>query len=183
MLEVSHATADKSKNRETRLKKAAEKYLQTAGQLSDKLHEIKTSGILDIEDMMLMSQLDYFRKMLDKHVDLVDRRLLKGEKIPHDEKIFSVFEPWVERISKGKAHKPVELGKRTLIATDQWHFVVDRWIADRQQDNELLLPSLDRIRERHQVSRCSCDKAFFSRDDVELLELFDIKAVIPKKGK
>ena len=48
MLELSHATADKSKNRETRLNKAAKEYLQTAGQLSDKLHKIKTGGLLTI---------------------------------------------------------------------------------------------------------------------------------------
>ena len=183
MLAVSHATADRSKNRDTRLKKAVEEYLQTAGQLSGKLHKITTSGVLSIEEMSLLSQLDYFRQMLDRHVDLVDRRLLKAEKIPHEEKIFSVFEPWVEWISKGKAHKPVELGKRTLIATDQWHFVIDWWVADHQQDNQLLLPALDRIRKRYQVSLCSGDKGFFSKDDVELIELFDMKAVIPKKGK
>jgi len=183
MLELSHATADKSKNRETRLKKATKEYLQTARQLSDKLHKIKTSGVLSLEEMVLLSQLDYFRMMLDKHVDLVDRRLLKGEKIPHEEKIFSVFEPWVEWISKGKAHKPVELGKRTLIATDQWHFAIDWWVADHQQDNQMLLPSLDRINQRYQLSSCSGDKGFYSKEDVDIMELYDIKAVIPKKGR
>ena len=122
------------------------------------------------------------KKKKRKAFDLVDRRLLKGDKIPHEDKIFSIFEPWVERISKGKAPKPVELGKRTLIATDQCHFAIDWWVADHQQDNQLLLASLDRIRERYQISRCSCDKAFFSKDDVRLIELFDIKSVIPQKG-
>ena len=50
------------------------------------------------------------RQMLDKHIDLVDRRLLKNETIAHQEKVFSIFEPWVEWICKGKRHKPVELG-------------------------------------------------------------------------
>jgi len=183
MLLLGRATADRSKNRQTRLKKAAEEYLFIAGQLSGKLHKIRMSGELSISEFILLEQLEYFRQMLDKHVDLVDRRLLKGEQIPHEEKLFSVFEPWVEWICKGKAHKPVELGKRTLVATDQWHFAIDWQVADHQQDNLLLLPSLDRIRQRYQVSRCSGDRGFFSKDDVEVMELFDIKAVIPKKGK
>jgi hypothetical protein len=183
MLALSRATADKSKNRQTRLKKAAADYLATARQLSDKLHKIRISGTLSMVDFVLLEQLEYFRKMLDKHIDLVERRLLKGEKIPHEEKIFSVFEPWVEWISKGKAHQPVELGKRTLIATDQWHFAIDWWVADHQQDNQLLLPSLDRIRQLYQVSRCSGDKGFFSKDNVEIMKLHDIEPVIPKKGK
>ena len=121
--------------------------------------------------------------MLNKHIDLVDRRLLKGEKIPQEEKVFSIFEPWVEWICKGKAHKPVELGKRTCIATDQWHFIVDWWVADHQQDTHLLLPAIDRIRCNFEVSRCSGDKGFFSKIDIEIMELFGIKTVIPKKGK
>ena len=40
--------------------------------------------------------------------DQVERRVLKGETIPHDEKIFSVFEPHTRWISKGKAGTPVE---------------------------------------------------------------------------
>ena len=183
MLVLSRVTSDKSKNRQKRLNEATEQYLRTAGQLSDKLHNIKLSGKLSMSDLVLLEQLEYFRNMLDKHIDLLDRRLLQGEKIPHEEKIFSVFEPWVEWICKGKAHKPVELGKRTLIATDQWHLAIDWWVADHQQDNQLLLPALDRIRERYQVSGCSSDKGFFSKEDIELMELFDIKAFISKKGK
>ena len=101
--------------------------------------------------------------MLDKHIDLVDRRLLKGERIPHAEKIFSIFETWVEWICKGKKHKPVELGKTTCIATDQWHFAVDWQVADHQTDHQMLLPAVDRIIERYgQVSGCSTDKGFYS---------------------
>ena len=37
--------------------------------------------------------LAYFHGMLDKHRDLVARRLLREETIPAAEKIFSLFEP------------------------------------------------------------------------------------------
>jgi len=33
------------------------------------------------------------------------------------------------------------------------------------------------------ISECSCDKGYYSKIDVQLLELHDIKAIIPKKGK
>ena len=114
----------------------------------------------------------------------MDRRLLKEEKIPHEEKIFSIFEPWVEWICKGKKHKPVEIGTVTCVATDQWHFAVDWWAADHQRDNQLLLPAMDRVRKNYGlVSSCSSDRGFYSKVDVDIIELFDIKAFIPKKGK
>jgi hypothetical protein len=184
MLKLSRATADKSKNRTERISKATEDYLFTARSLFNKIRDVKKLDSNSLAEYILLQQLDYYLEMLAKHIDLVDRRLLQGEKIPHEEKIFSIFEPWVEWICKGKAHKPVELGKRTCVASDQWHFMVDWWVADHQQDNELLLPVIDRIRQSYQkVSRCSADKGFFSKIDVQILELFDIKAIIPKKGK
>ena len=183
MLTLSRSSADKSKNRATRLKKSAVEYLVVARQLSDKLDTIKPLGDLTLAEKVIFVQLDYYRAMLRKHIDLVNRRLLKGEKIPQEEKIFSIFEPWVEWISKGKAHRQVELGKPACIATDQWHFAIDWLVADHQSDNEMLIIILDSIRKRFQVSGCSGDKGFYSKENVELVELFDMKAVIPKKGK
>ena len=64
MRELSHATVYKSKNRQTRLQKAAKEYLRTAGQLSGKLHKIRISGALSVVDLVLLEQLEYFCKML-----------------------------------------------------------------------------------------------------------------------
>jgi hypothetical protein len=184
MLTVSNATADKSTNRIVRLHQAAEDYLSVARKLYDKICNVKQLKDLSIEEAALLQHLKYFREMLSKHIDLVDRRLLKEEKIPHEEKIFSIFEPWVEWICKGKKHKPVELGTLTCVASDQWHFVVDYWAANHQTDNQMLLPVVDRVRQNFGlVSSCSTDRNFFSKIDVDVIEIFDIKAFIPKKGK
>jgi len=183
MLKVSRSTADKSKNREKRLKDATEEYLDIARSLSGKIHITKDIKSTTAKEYIWHIALEYYLEMLDKHIDLVDRRLLKGETIPHEEKIFSIFEPEVEMIRKGKVHKPIEFGKRTCVVSDQWHFIVDWWIADHQQDILLLLPAMDRIRLHFTISQCSGDKGFFSKIDTEIMELFDIKSIIPKRGK
>jgi hypothetical protein len=184
MLTLSRATADKSKNRTERIKKATKEYLSIARSLYSKVFNVKQLNPLDMEELFLMDQLKYFHQMLAKHIDLVERRLLKGETIPHEEKIFSIFEPWVEWICKGKKHKPVEIGKPVCIASDQWHFAIGWLVAGHQTDHQLLLPLIDSIRERHQnISCCSADKGFYSKIDFQVLEIHDIKPFIPKKGK
>jgi hypothetical protein len=180
---LSKKHAKKSKTHQECIKKATNEYLSVARIMSGILNKVIRIVPATLEEFIILNDLKYFIKMLDKHIDLVERRLLKGEAIPHEEKIFSIFEPWVEWICKGKAHKPVELGKRTNIASDQWHFIVDWWVADHKQDNQLLIPAMDRILQHYRVSACSSDKGYYSKEDVELLELFDIKAFIPKKGK
>ena len=88
MLRLSRATADKSKNRDKRMKESAENYLFTARSLSQKVHTVRQLNPLDIVEAAMVKQLNHFGDMLDKHIDLVERRILKGEKIPHEEKLF-----------------------------------------------------------------------------------------------
>jgi len=180
---LSKKHVKKNKTHQECVIKATGEYLSIARNMSGILNKVIRIVPVTVNEFMLLNDLKYFIEMLDRHIDLVDRRLLKKEVIPHEEKIFSIFEPWVEWICKGKAHKPVELGKRTNIVSDQWHFIVDWWVADHQQDNQLLIPAIDRILQHYKVSACSGDKGYFSKTDVELLELFDIMSFIPKKGK
>ena len=50
--------------------------------------------------------------MLIKHIDLLERRIIKEEKIPHREKVFSIFQDFVEMIKKGKNNPAIEIGKK-----------------------------------------------------------------------
>ena len=53
-------------------------------------------------DASMFKELEDFIILMDKHIDLVERRILKGEKIPHNEKLFSIFEPTYRMDSQGK---------------------------------------------------------------------------------
>ena len=57
-----------------------------------------------------IGELNHFIEHAKKQIDLIRRRVIKGETIPHDEKVFSRFEPHTRWISKGKAGVPQELG-------------------------------------------------------------------------
>ena len=46
------------------------------------------------------------------------------ETISHAEKVFSLFQPHIEWISKGKAGVPVELGLRVCIMEDSHGFIL-----------------------------------------------------------
>ena len=62
----------------------------------------------------------------------MERRIIKGEKIPHKEKVFSIFEPHVEWVYKGKLHRPVELGHNVIITTDQFQFILDHKVLEKE---------------------------------------------------
>lgn len=172
------------KGKEERLLKATDDYLYTARLFLDKLKkETPNLPLSDIRDLALQLELEYYQSMLEKHIDLVERRIIKGESIPHQEKIFSIFETYTEWITKGKQNPAVELGKNFQVTTDQFHLIVDYKIMEHEVDKTCVIPLADRVLSRFDVRIWSFDKGFYSNDNKELLSLFIPNLVMPKKGK
>ena len=78
-----------------------------------------------------------------RQIDQIDRRLLKGETIPQNEKVFSIFEPHTRWISKGKAGRPVELGVPVGIAEDQYQFILHYEIMWTGSDVDFAVPLVE----------------------------------------
>jgi transposase, IS5 family len=82
---------------------------------------------LDLDDPVTRKKVGELSKYLDyadHHLDLIDRRIIQGETIPHHVKIYSIFEYYTQWISKGKAKAPVELGLRVAVMDDQHDFIL-----------------------------------------------------------
>jgi hypothetical protein len=184
MRSVGKTSSSGGKGKEQRVKHAVRSYLSKARALLDKLERSK--GILpieDIADMLIMLELDRFKGLLDKHIDLLERRIIKGEQIPHDEKLFSIFEEYTEWITKGKLHPNMELGKKLAITTDQYNLIVDYRIMDHQSDSEIVKALVERLTFFSTIKSWSFDKGFWNKGNKTLLEEHVEKVIMPKKGK
>ncbi len=172
------------KDKEKRVKKAALKYLQKTRALAEKITTCQNElPMQDERDLVQILNLERFLVLLKKHVDLVDRRLLKGEIIAQEEKMYSIFEQYTEWITKGKLHPNVELGKKVAITTDQYSLIVDYRVMDKEADSEIVLKLADKILSLHKVGSWSFDKGFWHKDNWELLKDEVTTLVMPKKGK
>jgi len=182
-------------NKEARVKRAVRDYLAVGRALAAKVH----ASLLGLCDQPVEAAhweaLEYFHRMLAKHLDLVERRLLHEETIPAHEKVFSLFEPHTEWIQKGKQRPNVELGHRLLIATDQHQLIQDYDVpacashADRPvggADVDQSVPVADRLLGRYGaggIASLSFDKGFTRAEDRELLSLYVPTVVMPKRGR
>jgi hypothetical protein len=110
--------------------------------------------------------------------------VLCGQTIPHAEKVFSIFQPHTEWISKGKAGVPVELGLRVAIVEDQHGFILHHRVMERITDDQVAVPLVEETVERFPtVASASMDKGFHSPANQRgLAEVIDFP-VLPKKGK
>lgn len=173
-------------NKEARLKRAVRDYLAVGRELSAKVRESLSSLCDQPVEMAHWEALEYFHRMLDKHLDLVARRLLQEETIPAHEKVFSLFEPHTEWIQKGKQRPNVELGHRLLIATGQDQLIHDYAVLVGAAEVDQSVPVADRLLGRYgpgSVASISFDKGFTRIADRDLLSLYVPTVVMPKRGK
>ena len=184
MRAVGKASSSGGKGKEQRVKRAVRYYLSKARTLQDKLERSQEDlPTRDIKDVLIHLELDRYMDFLDKFIDLLDRRVIKGEQIPHDKKVFSIFEEYTEWIKKGKMNPNVELGKKLAITTDQYNLIVDYRIMENQSDPEMVKHIAERLIELFLIRSWSFDKGFWHRENKAMLEEHVEKVVMPKKGR
>lgn len=184
MRELGKSAASGGKGKEQRVNTTASNYIKKATKLYSKLEkELPLWPIVDDQDLVLVISLEYFMQLFLKHIDLVDRRIIKGETIPHEEKMFSIFETYTEWVKKGKSRPSVELGKKLAITTDQFDLIVDYQIMDQEQDRDIIITVADRLLAVYKIESWSFDKGYWGKESKQLLQLEVSKVVMPKLGK
>jgi len=132
----------------------------------------------------MLEPLDTYMVHAERQIDQIRRRVLQGETIPHSEKVFSIFQPHTEWISKGKAGVPVELGLRVSVVEDNHGFILHHQVMEKTTDDRVAVPIVRETKTRFpQLSSVSFDKGYHSpQNQADLKEILD-QVVLPKKGK
>ncbi len=131
--------------------------------------------------------LAHYLPLVKKIIDQADRRINKGETVPVDEKLYSLFEEHTELIVRGKAGKAIEFGHKILIAQTGEKFIHHYKVMEKKvDDKDLLMPAL----EAHRSLFCdypellSTDKGFYeSMKQISSLEEKIPVVSIAKKGR
>jgi IS5 family transposase len=133
---------------------------------------------------LLIEEIQCFMAHADRQIDQIQRRVVNGETIPHEEKVFSVFEEHTEWIQKGKAGVPVELGLRVCILEDEMGFILHHKVMERQTDDKVAVEMVTETQAQFpQLRLCSFDKGFYTKENREQLQGILDKVVLPKKGR
>ncbi len=117
-------------------------------------------------------------------IDQIRRRILQGETIPHCEKVFSIFEPHTEWISKGKAGVPQELGLKVCVLEDQYGLILHHRVMEKETDDKIAVTMVRAAQLKFPSFKgCSFDKGFYTPSNkAELKNILD-SLVMPKKGR
>ena len=185
---LKHSTSKDERKRQvkqTAIQQAHQDYL---GQAEGYLKRVRNTRELlaNMPDLApaRLGRLDAYMGHAVRQIDQIRRRVLQGEVIPQAEKVFSIFQPHTEWISKGKAGVPVELGLRVCVAEDQHRFVLHHQVMEKVTDEQVAVAIVTQTKTRFaQLVAASFDKGFHSQDNQTRLKEHLERVVLPKKGR
>lgn len=142
-----------------------EQYLREALSLIEKVKETR-SVLRVVTSHQMMAEIASYLAHADRQVDQIRRRVIFGEVIPHADKVFSVFEPHTEWMSKGKAGVPVELGLRVCILEDHYGFILYHHVMENQTDDQIAVFMIEASQTRFPaLNQCSFAQGFHTPDN------------------
>ena len=145
---------------------------------------LRELGLLSLSQDLRLSVVEQYIRHAERQIDQIHRRIVLDEKIPHDEKVFSIFEPHTEWISKGKAGVPQELGLGVCVLKDQYGFILHHQVMEQQTDDKVAVAMAQAAKDRFEnLVGCSFDKGFYSPDNRRKLSNLLDYVVLPKKGR
>ena len=189
---LNRIAARKGPNYQSRLQHGYRTLLDLADRILTRALDLLAPALLSISPGEHAHQVNTLRDKLHHLLtltlqvcDVARRRVLQGETIAHDEKLFSLFEPETELILRGKTPHPVEFGHRVLVIEDGAGFVCHYTVMPRGVvDREIVVGEMKQLQERLEgrIQRASFDRGFHSPENQAALTTLVAHPCLPKPG-
>ena len=165
-----------------RLLRRAEAVLTRAEETCKTLEE---EFSLDFASVAQVAQIRVFASRTRQVCGTARRRVLEGEQVPNEDKLFSIFEPHTQLYRRGKASQPNQYGRLVLIYEDAAGFISHHFVMPRDaQDVDVAVEQTRKLQERvgRRVEEISFDRGFHSPENQEGLAEIVAHVCLPKPG-
>lgn len=185
---IDRIAGRKGPNYQERLKDPYRKLLHVSGKILRKarhLREELESVRGDISSVLPVVELETFIERTEHVRKTARRRVLNGEQVPNDEKLFSIFEPHTQLYKRGKAGEPVQFGRLVLLYEDAAGFIVHHHLLGRDQaDRDVVVQQTGILQERLEgrMESLSLDRGFHSPENQKALLKIVACPCLPKPG-
>lgn len=187
--QISRIGSRKGRNYKKRLKKQYGILLQRTKKILRRAKElcetVETQPQGDIRVIGQVTALKEFIELTEHVCNTARRRVLKGESVPNEDKLFSIFESHTQLYKRGKAGQPIQFGRLVLIFEDGAGFITHHQVMPRDaQDQDVIVGATRQLQDRlnNQIEEASFDRGFHSPENqVELAKIIKYPC-LPKPG-
>lgn len=134
------------------------------------------NGLIILKDLM------NFLPTMRQVYDITKRKELLGEKVPNEEKIFSIYEPHTDIIVKGG--REVEFGHKVQVTGGKSNLLLDCMVLDgNPSDKSLYKTGIKRINEmyRHVPRDVAVDGGYASKENLQYAKETGIQNIVFNK--
>lgn len=187
--QISRISSRKGKNYKKRLKQQYRKLLRRTEKILSRARELcetlETLPSLDFASVSQLAELKVFIDRTEQVRDTARRRVLEGEQVPNEDKLFSIFEPQTQLYKRGKAGKPLQFGRLVLVCEDGAGFISHHHVMPRDaQDQDVVVTETQKLQDRLEgrIEEASFDRGFHSPENQEKLSEIIKHPCLPKPG-
>lgn len=186
---IERIAARKKAGYEKELKPLYRKLLAIAKKILDRAEELRkaTEKVerADAEPDAVKAQLTVFLERTRQVCSTAYRRMLQDEKVPNEEKLFSIFEPHTQLYKRGKAKQPVQFGRLVLLYEDGAGFVPHYCVLPREShERDEVVKETRRVQKRlkGRIKGASFDRGCHTPENQEALANILEQPCLPKPG-
>ena len=165
---ISRIAASESSDRVQRLKAAYAKLLKLVDRVvrraRELLQELGLPAPTD-QDVFGPNNLQAFVARTQRVRQTAYRRVIRGERVPNAEKLFSMFEPHTQLYKRGKASQPVQFGRLLFVYENGAGFITQYRLLSREEgERDVVVDQTRRLQDRlgGRVRLISLDRGFHS---------------------
>lgn len=173
---ISQISASKSPRVKACLPGAYKRLLDRVASILDRVKALKRQAENDASSTLawsLLEQLEYWIALTEQACDTATRRVLRKEKVPNSDKLFSLFETHTQLYRRGKAATPNQFGRLVLVFEDGAGFISHYDLLDRQaSDADVIVEQTRQVQKWHrrEIKTASFDRGFYSAENAEQLK-------------
>jgi IS5 family transposase len=183
---IARIASRKGANYEQRQQDAHRTLFELANTIIARARELggKLSGA-EGSARFLLSELTAFIERTEHVMNTARRRVMAGERVPNEEKLFSMFEPHTQLYKRGKARQPVQFGRLAMVYEDGAGFITHLYLLERDAtDRDVVVEQTRIVQERlgGRIQRASFDRGFHSPQNQTALAQIIAHPCLPKPG-
>lgn len=187
--DIQRIAARKGPNYQSRLQVKYQHLIRYATKVSNRARDLQkavSAGKLAELLATHTERLGYFMDLTSQVLETATRRMLHGETVPNDEKLFSIYETHTQLYKRGKAGEPIQFGRLVLVYEDAAGFIVHQHLLSRNEtDRDVVVQQTKVVVQRlgKKLKSLSFDRGFHSPEiQTELTRLVPT-VCIPMPGE
>jgi len=168
---ISRIAASKSPKAKAALPAAYENLLNRAYVILERAKALLITEKTEGKSVSTASQaiaIQRWIELTEQVCDTANRRVLLGENVPNQDKLFSLFETHTQLYKRGKAGQPIQYGRLALVFEDGAGFISHYCLMDRSAgDADVILAETRKAQKAHggEIKQASFDRGFYSAEN------------------